>query len=422
VKDDTSFILECPQCFTRYELPVAIPEHGRKVRCARCAHVWLARPGDTVPAWDDDDQDIIFREQEPDAVEPSATPPREAGVSVSGQAAAQSPADADGGAQSGPADEDITDAGETAAAEEAVSVVPEAGEAESDTAAREARAPSDTGAGFDEEAAAGAAPETDAGAAELAVAAAETDTEMDFAEGRDFAAEEAVADDGLDAAFEPEAPHERQAHADESRPGEDGQDQNTGTEAAAEEDENVENEDAADTVAAFYGDEPEDDDPAGEAETQRIAAEAKRRLPVSAGVVAGWGMICLILFGLGVLAVAQRASIIRTMPASAWAYETFGMPVNVRGLDFRDVAYSWETEAGQVVLAVHGDIVNITQKTVEVPAVMLSLRDGSETEIYRWEDMVVEEPLAPDASATFAVRIPAPPEATESVKVHFARN
>lgn len=43
--------LTCPACTTRYLVdPRAIGAAGRKVRCARCKHVWLARPPeDAVP-------------------------------------------------------------------------------------------------------------------------------------------------------------------------------------------------------------------------------------------------------------------------------------------------------------------------------------------------------------------------------------
>ncbi len=37
-------ILECPNCETCYETPAVLPEEGRKVKCARCSHVWHAMP------------------------------------------------------------------------------------------------------------------------------------------------------------------------------------------------------------------------------------------------------------------------------------------------------------------------------------------------------------------------------------------
>lgn len=37
-------IIECPNCATHYEIAMALPPVGRKVRCARCGHVWRAMP------------------------------------------------------------------------------------------------------------------------------------------------------------------------------------------------------------------------------------------------------------------------------------------------------------------------------------------------------------------------------------------
>jgi predicted Zn finger-like uncharacterized protein len=44
-------IVSCPECGTRYLIDGAAIGNGRRVRCARCAHVWLARPtGGAAPA------------------------------------------------------------------------------------------------------------------------------------------------------------------------------------------------------------------------------------------------------------------------------------------------------------------------------------------------------------------------------------
>lgn len=47
-------IIECPACSTRYKINKAIPEAGRNVKCARCAHQWKLLPADALP----DDEEI----------------------------------------------------------------------------------------------------------------------------------------------------------------------------------------------------------------------------------------------------------------------------------------------------------------------------------------------------------------------------
>jgi predicted Zn finger-like uncharacterized protein len=42
-------IIACPSCSTRFELSAAaLPPAGRKVKCTRCAHVWLQRAQETA--------------------------------------------------------------------------------------------------------------------------------------------------------------------------------------------------------------------------------------------------------------------------------------------------------------------------------------------------------------------------------------
>ncbi|MGA9443345.1 MAG: zinc-ribbon domain-containing protein, partial [Methyloceanibacter sp.] len=39
-------LIICPACGTRYQIKAAFPPEGRKVRCAKCSHVWQAQPAD----------------------------------------------------------------------------------------------------------------------------------------------------------------------------------------------------------------------------------------------------------------------------------------------------------------------------------------------------------------------------------------
>lgn len=77
----------CPGCGARYDLaPGAIPPAGRKVRCARCGTVWLARgEAETQPpAWPEPPQRV-----RPLADEPPSPPPPPAAA----QPATPSPAE-----------------------------------------------------------------------------------------------------------------------------------------------------------------------------------------------------------------------------------------------------------------------------------------------------------------------------------------
>ncbi len=72
-------IIECPNCETRYEIPVELPPEGRKVRCSSCNHVWQAtkenqpKPEALTPGFDDDE--IVFKEDPAAESKPAETEP-----------------------------------------------------------------------------------------------------------------------------------------------------------------------------------------------------------------------------------------------------------------------------------------------------------------------------------------------------------
>ena len=204
------------------------------------------------------------------------------------------------------------------------------------------------------------------------------------------------------------------------------EDEAAAAEPSPDEADSEDDEDDIDVVADFYG-ETGDEEPPAEPEAKEepapekiVIGKVRRRSRMPTGIAAAWLGLCAVVGGIGYFAVTERVAVVRALPGSAWLYTRLGLPVNVRGLDFRDVAYSWETDDGRVVLEVHGDIVNITRDRLDVPRVVFALRDAASTEVYQWEDQVVRDPLAAGESATFAIRIPTPPKSIKSVQVRFA--
>ena len=73
-------ILTCPECTTRYQTDASqFAPDGRKVRCAKCGHVWLQMPPAPEPEPGLEDISAAAPEPEADAdAEPVAPPKREA--------------------------------------------------------------------------------------------------------------------------------------------------------------------------------------------------------------------------------------------------------------------------------------------------------------------------------------------------------
>jgi predicted Zn finger-like uncharacterized protein len=171
------------------------------------------------------------------------------------------------------------------------------------------------------------------------------------------------------------------------------------------------------TDTAFAGDEQEEPD----SPPIVIGKAKKRRGPMLGNVAAGWAALALMLASVMSLVYFQRVNVVRALPGSASAYERIGLPVNVRGLEFAEVKYSWETSAGRPVLEVFGNIVNVTSEPLKVPTVVFGLRTKEKVEVYQWAADVRSELLPPGKQTAFSAQIPSPPKSIRDVQVRFAK-
>jgi hypothetical protein len=144
-----------------------------------------------------------------------------------------------------------------------------------------------------------------------------------------------------------------------------------------------------------------------------------RRIPSI--VTVGWLVLGLVVASvIGTLMLAPSA-VMSVLPGAARLYALFGAPVGAHGLAFESVRYGWTSEGGQTVLEVQGDVVNTTTAAVDVPTVVIALRDESGEEISEWTTEVGADQLAAGEHAPFLRQIPSPPSNVRSVKVRFAK-
>jgi predicted Zn finger-like uncharacterized protein len=176
--------------------------------------------------------------------------------------------------------------------------------------------------------------------------------------------------------------------------------------------------------------EPEPEAETGEAESEAeeedsppivIGKAKKRRGPMLGNVAAGWAGLALVLTGVMAIAYFQRINVVSALPGAASTYERIGLPVNVRGLEFSEVKYSWETSAGRPVLEVFGNITNVTSEPLKVPTVVFGLRTKEKVEVYQWAADVRSELLQPGKQTKFSAQIPTPPKSIRDVQVRFAK-
>lgn len=152
---------------------------------------------------------------------------------------------------------------------------------------------------------------------------------------------------------------------------------------------------------------------------RRKLPSAMARIPVSrlrlspSATILALGAAILGLFYLG------REQIVRTVPDAASVYERMGVPVNLRGVDFRDVKGANEMVDGVIVLVVEGQLVNITSRSIDLPRLRLAVRDASGKEIYTWTATAPKPQLGPGEAVAFRSRLASPPPDGANVEVRF---
>lgn len=129
----------------------------------------------------------------------------------------------------------------------------------------------------------------------------------------------------------------------------------------------------------------------------------------------------IVLVSIAILATFMlgREQVVRTMPDTAAIYERLGLPVNLRGVEFRDVKGANEIVDGVVVLVVEGSLVNITGRAIDLPRLRLAVRDASGREIYTWTATAPKARLEAGEAAPFRSRLASPPPDGASVEVRF---
>jgi len=145
----------------------------------------------------------------------------------------------------------------------------------------------------------------------------------------------------------------------------------------------------------------------------------------SAGALAGalsWAALIVLVLGLGGATVKYRESIASLWPQTATFYAALGMPVNLRGLEFHGVTYRDQFDNGEAVLAISGQLVNVTMHELPIPPIRISLSDKERRELYHWTFDAGVTTLAPGAHSNFMTRLASPPQEARNVEVRFVRS
>ena len=151
---------------------------------------------------------------------------------------------------------------------------------------------------------------------------------------------------------------------------------------------------------------------------------AARRFHLGLGSRARWPLSYLqtLILGLVIvdaIVVGWRNDFVRLLPHTAAFYALTGLSVNLRGLDFAEVATTAEQHEGVPILVVQGNVVNSARKVVEVPRIKFIARNAARQEIYSWTVAPSRSVLSPGESLAFRSRLASPPTDAQDVLVRF---
>ncbi len=119
------------------------------------------------------------------------------------------------------------------------------------------------------------------------------------------------------------------------------------------------------------------------------------------------------------IVISWRDDFVRAMPQTASFYAWLDLPVNIRGLDFENLATTTEQHEGVPILVIGGNIVNITGRTVIVPHLRFAVRNAARQEIYAWTAVPPLAMLPPGRDVAFHSRLASPPPDAHDVVVRF---
>lgn len=427
-------ILECPNCATRYEMSAALPEEGRKVRCARCSHIWHAMPNEDISEpeetpddhhsddpYDDDKHDILAAaEAETEHVEP----PEEIEQVEEIEQAAESETIEDIEPVEQPEDpEDIeqpelTDKIDTEQDDLEIEIIPPIKPDDSDTAELEFR---------DTEAQANQSKDDhidieDWGGVSTQANADIGSTLEDFE----------ITEPTVETVDAPVIDHNE--FANEGLNISDQKDADNALNAAK-----VETKDSdflleAENPVEIKGVQPGAADPATIVPPQLQQSASSNfgtafQKPKSAldkaksfyKVAAGWIILVLSIASFFGVSYLYRISIVQALPGAVHIYAAVGVDVNIRSLEFKSVVYKPSTNAGKPSIQVSGSIVNISNRNIEIPTVVFVFKDDKGAELYYLARRVDSNVLPATRRLNFSFHLQVPPVEAKTLELRFAR-
>jgi predicted Zn finger-like uncharacterized protein len=151
------------------------------------------------------------------------------------------------------------------------------------------------------------------------------------------------------------------------------------------------------------------------AQSPGFGALARGALQPSFAKVAALALLVILGGGLH-----QRRTVVSILPQTAPLFAAIGMPVNLRGLEFRQVRAELGTDKDQPVLIVEGEIRGVAPGRSRLTPLTVTVRDSEGHKILEWVSDAPVLALGPGETAPFRARLVWPPSEGNNVMVRFS--
>jgi len=135
----------------------------------------------------------------------------------------------------------------------------------------------------------------------------------------------------------------------------------------------------------------------------------------------GWMMLAACVCAFIISGAIWRKPIVKLFPAAADLYAAVYLPVNIRGIEFKNITSDRKFENGIPVLTIRGELANITDEKITVPDLRFGLQNASNQELYHWTMKIKLKTLPPAGQTKFVTRLASPPGEAQNVQVRFVQ-
>jgi predicted Zn finger-like uncharacterized protein len=130
-------------------------------------------------------------------------------------------------------------------------------------------------------------------------------------------------------------------------------------------------------------------------------------------------VIGLLTVAIGIGAIVARERVVRLLPQTGAVFAAVGLPVNLRGIEIRNVKSRMVEDNGVSVLVIDGDLVGVSRERVTIPRLRFAVIGQQGQELYVWSAQADRPSLQPGETLNFRRRLAAPPTDGRDVSVRF---